>query len=347
LPAGQTATVNQPVSDSLEAAGGNGTYAWTATGATPASGTGATFVPTYSTTGTKTITLTSDSLSTTCTVTVNAVPVTTGTVIVNSVNAEGEAFLTTWELAGPSGGSQSQGTPSANATYTSMPTGSYNLTAGDVDQYTVAITPGGGQTLAAGGTITYTITYTPVPADPGEPWVDLTADPTKVAVGDSSMLSWTSDGIEPGTCVATGGWEKSRDDAGSESTGELTQDTSYTITCDKPQTGKGLAGTVSDTVNVSVVDVTGDDDDGTPDCSDGVNNDAGDELIDYPADPGCYGPEDPSEEDVPVPGDDDDVIIGACDDGFDNDGDGTIDGADTGCNSGDGTEQSEPDIREI
>jgi hypothetical protein len=227
-----------------------------------------------------------------------------------------------------------------------MPTGVYNLDAGDVTEYTSAITPGAGQTLAAGGTITYTITYTPVPPDPGQPWVDLTANPSKVAVGDSSMLSWTSDGIEPGTCVASGDWSKSKDDEGSESTGELTQDTTYTITCDEPHSGRGATRTVSDTVNVSVVTISDDDDD-DPDCSDGFNNDAGDELIDYPADPGCYGDEDPSEEDVPPGDDDDDVIIGACGDGFDNDGDGTIDENDTGCDSGDGTEQSEPDIREI
>src|SRR5262249_61877011 len=55
-------------------------------------------------------------------------------------------------------------------------------------------------------------------------------------------------------------------------------------------------------------------------CLDGVDND-GDGLIDYPADPGCSGPNDDSEQPE-------------CSDGLDNDGDGLIDfPADPGCGS--------------
>ena len=57
-----------------------------------------------------------------------------------------------------------------------------------------------------------------------------------------------------------------------------------------------------------------------PACSDGLNND-GDAFTDHPADPGCTGPTDWSEE-------------LDCEDGLDNDGDGDVDHpTDTGCNA--------------
>ncbi len=58
-------------------------------------------------------------------------------------------------------------------------------------------------------------------------------------------------------------------------------------------------------------------------CSDGLDND-GDGLVDYPDEPGCTAPSDPSELDpVPAP---------ACADGVDNDGDGAADyPSDTDC----------------
>ena len=60
-----------------------------------------------------------------------------------------------------------------------------------------------------------------------------------------------------------------------------------------------------------------------PVCSDGIDDD-GDGLIDHPADPGCRGPEDPSEE-------------FDCEDGRDNDGDGRTDyPADKSCESASG-----------
>ena len=58
-----------------------------------------------------------------------------------------------------------------------------------------------------------------------------------------------------------------------------------------------------------------DGDDDNPACDDGVDND-GDELIDYPDDPGCQSATDDDESDVEV---------AACNDGIDNDGDDLID----------------------
>lgn len=341
-PAGQTVLTGAAAA--LTATGGNGTYAWSSTDATPATGATSSYAPVYATAGTKTVSVSSNSQTKTCTVTVNAAPASTGTVVVNSVNAQGEAFLTTWTLSGPNG-SQTPKVPTAGVTYTSMPVGLYNLSASEVEGYTASIAPGAGQNLAANGTVTYTITYTDV-VPTGEPMVDLRANPTTVDAGGASTLTWTSDGIEPGTCIATGDWSKSRDDEGSESTGALDVDSTYTITCNKPQIGKVAAGTVSDTVTVLINDDGGGN--GNPQCSDGQDND-GDGQIDFGNDPECADAQDNLEAALPPPpptGDDDDVI-GACNDGFDNDGDGTIDEADSGCDSGDGTEQSEPDIREI
>jgi glycerophosphoryl diester phosphodiesterase len=56
----------------------------------------------------------------------------------------------------------------------------------------------------------------------------------------------------------------------------------------------------------------------TPECTDGIDND-GDGNFDYPDDPSCFGPTDPTEEDD-------------CSDGIDNDGNGDTDfPADPGC----------------
>jgi len=64
-------------------------------------------------------------------------------------------------------------------------------------------------------------------------------------------------------------------------------------------------------------------------CRDGLDND-GDNLIDYPNDPGCSDKNDRSE-----------FGSNECDDGIDNDGDGNTDIADSGCHSAFGTDESD------
>ena len=65
------------------------------------------------------------------------------------------------------------------------------------------------------------------------------------------------------------------------------------------------------------------DNEGDPECSDGIDND-GDGDIDHPADDGCTGPNDDSED------------TAECEDGIDNDNDGDIDYPDdSGCSSED------------
>ncbi len=71
-PATQTVVVGQVAT--LTATSGNNTYAWSATGASPSSGSGSSFSASYASTGFKTITLTSAGQSTTCNVQVNNAP---------------------------------------------------------------------------------------------------------------------------------------------------------------------------------------------------------------------------------------------------------------------------------
>ena len=70
-----------------------------------------------------------------------------------------------------------------------------------------------------------------------------------------------------------------------------------------------------------------------PECSDGIDNDNSG-AADYPADvDACHSPDTPVERDV---------FLSACDDGWDNDLDGKIDSADSGCGfPGDQTETRE------
>lgn len=66
-------------------------------------------------------------------------------------------------------------------------------------------------------------------------------------------------------------------------------------------------------------------------CADGQDND-GDGLIDFPADPGCFAADDSNETDPAV-----------CSDGKDNDGDGLIDfPSDKGCAAADDTDEVDP-----
>ena len=67
-PSNQTVSQNQNAS--FSATGGTGTYAWSATGGNPSSGSGASFITKYATAGTKTVTVTSGTQSDSCTVSV-------------------------------------------------------------------------------------------------------------------------------------------------------------------------------------------------------------------------------------------------------------------------------------
>lgn len=277
--------------------------------------------------------------------TVTVTAPTTGTIVVNS------NVPTTWTISGAGGPYTTIGNQTS-VQYNNVPTGSYTI---------APVTPTGyvfdssqssvlSQVVTAGNTTTFTLNYDPEPVGAS---VNIDADPSSVVSGGSSFLEWSSSGIVPGTCVASGDWGGSQADSGSKySTGALTSNSTYTITCEIPAADfGGKNGSVQDSVTVTVTPITppGDDDDGDPQCSDEIDND-GNGLTDWPAEDGigCDDAED-NYENSDEPGDDDDDPIGACNDGFDNDGDGFADyPEDPGCSSPtDTTEQGSPDIREI
>jgi uncharacterized repeat protein (TIGR01451 family) len=83
------------------------------------------------------------------------------------------------------------------------------------------------------------------------PTVNLTADETRIDEGDSTRLRWTSNNAT--SCTASGEWSGSKALVGSEGTGSLFRDETYTITCFN---NTGQSATDSVTVRVD------DDDDG-------------------------------------------------------------------------------------
>jgi hypothetical protein len=76
------------------------------------------------------------------------------------------------------------------------------------------------------------------------PTVNLSASPTSIAYGASSILNWSSANAD--SCSASGSWSGPRTLSGSESTGALTVTATYTLTC------TGAGGSTSQSVTVTV-----------------------------------------------------------------------------------------------
>jgi hypothetical protein len=94
-----------------------------------------------------------------------------------------------------------------------------------------------------GGTASQTVTVAVDQATP-PPAVTLTADRDIIPPGDSATLSWATTNAT--TCTATGSWSGTRPVSGSESTGALTEDASYTLEC------AGAGGSSSSTLVIQV-----------------------------------------------------------------------------------------------
>lgn len=90
------------------------------------------------------------------------------------------------------------------------------------------------------------------------PVINLTASNTYITQGSSTSISWEGEHIVPGSCVASGGWSGTRADVGTESTGYLNEDTTFTLTCD------GTDGSTA-IENVTVFTLS--------QCEDGIDND--------------------------------------------------------------------------
>ena len=94
----------------------------------------------------------------------------------------------------------------------------------------------------AGGSVSETVSVTvAAPA----PTLSFSASPDSVAQNDSTTLSWSS--TDATSCVASGDWSGNKGTSGSESTGSLTIDGQYILTC------SGAGGSVNESVNVTVV----------------------------------------------------------------------------------------------
>jgi regulation of enolase protein 1 (concanavalin A-like superfamily) len=79
---------------------------------------------------------------------------------------------------------------------------------------------------------------------PLAPTVSLTANPTSVASGATTQLSWTSTNAT--ACTASGGWSGSQPTSGSATSSAITTSTTFTLTC----TGAGGSGSDSKTVTI-------------------------------------------------------------------------------------------------
>ena len=124
-----------------------------------------------------------------------------------------------WSGTKATSGSQSTGVLTANTTFTLTCTG----TAGSASQSAVVTISGA----------------------PAMPTVQLAANPASITPGSSSTLTWSS--TNASSCNASGGWSAAKAVSGSQSTGNLTTNTTYMLTC------TGAVGSASQSAAVSVI----------------------------------------------------------------------------------------------
>ena len=96
----------------------------------------------------------------------------------------------------------------------------------------------------AGGTTSRSVTVT-VAATVPPPTVTLSANPTSVASGGTSILNWSS--THATSCTASGAWSGAKPTSGSQTTASLTSSRTYTLTC------TGAGGSAGQSVRVTVV----------------------------------------------------------------------------------------------
>jgi dienelactone hydrolase len=131
--------------------------------------------------------------------------------------ASGGSSTLTWTASSATSCSASGGWSGAKATSgneAAMPTAtaSYSLSC-----------MGSGGTASASATVTVTATPAPVPT------VTIVANPTTVAPGAASTITWSSTNAT--TCTASGNWSGAQPTSGSYDTGPLAAGAGYTLTC--------------------------------------------------------------------------------------------------------------------
>ncbi len=139
--------------------------------------------------------------------------------LATSCNATGS-----WSGTRPTSGTENVGPLTANATFT--------LTCQD----------------SSGNSVSRQATITVASATPA-PTITLSANPTSVTSGGSTVLAWTASNAT--SCMASGAWSGSKATTGSQTIGSLTVASTFTLSC----TGSG--GNASKSVSVGVAEVTG------------------------------------------------------------------------------------------
>jgi hypothetical protein len=141
-----------------------------------------------------------------------------------SANASACSASGAWSGAKATSGTEQSAALSANSSFTIECSG-----------------PGGSTRQSA----SVTVTTTPPPPSPVPvPTVSFAANPTSVASGARTTLSWSSTNAT--ACVASGAWSGNKAASGSEESAALTADSTFTIRCD------GAGGSTSRNVGVTV-----------------------------------------------------------------------------------------------
>ena len=115
--------------------------------------------------------------------------------------------------------------------------------------------PGGGGPPPGVGTTTPPDTGTTTPPNQGPPpnvgannpdlFID--AEPALVRPEEATIINWNTVGVDPGSCSVTGPNFAATGESGSQSTGPLTHESTYTLSCTTE------AGPVTESVTVNVV----------------------------------------------------------------------------------------------
>ncbi len=156
-------------------------------------------------------------------VSINAVP---------STVDPGDTTTLSWDATGADKGTASgawSGSRTLTGTETSGPLQSSS-------QFTLTCTgPGGSTSQTAAVTVS---------GGAAQPTLTFTASPSVVAQGAAATLQWTTTNVD--SCTASGDWTGNKGTSGSESTGSLNSNATYTLDC------VGPGGTIGNTRTVTV-----------------------------------------------------------------------------------------------
>ncbi len=144
--------------------------------------------------------------------------------------ASGASSTLTWSATNATSCTGSGSWTGTKATSGTQTTGALTASA----SYMLTCTGGGG---SVSQTAAVTVTAAP-------PTLTLTASPASVQSGASSNLTWSTTNAT--TCSASGAWNGAKGTSGTQSTGALTSNSSFTLAC------AGGGGTVTQTATVTV-----------------------------------------------------------------------------------------------